>query len=228
MAPQAVMRLVQALAKLRPAASAPLPLPLTEDWGSWLIYAPQWWPLAEDEFESVWSTRPETRLSVFLSGKSYESPRWAQAYGHDYRFSGQRSTAKSWEESPTPVQSVWRSISRHPETFSQNAALVNYYLVSSKAEGPWLVQGDAERPEKERKPFADRIGSHSDDEKEAISRSPIFSHMSHPIFPSCYPMILLNLTSSSSLEHRSSRFLGTLRRITRDASASRPRRGSKG
>ena len=53
-----------------------------------------------DRFAAAWHLHPEHKPVIRMVGKPVEIPRWQQAYGADYRFSGQTSTA---EPVPAPL-----------------------------------------------------------------------------------------------------------------------------
>ncbi len=44
-------------------------------------------------FEELWALHPAGRQTIHLHGRAVKLPRWQQAYGMDYRFSGQTSRA---------------------------------------------------------------------------------------------------------------------------------------
>ena len=47
-----------------------------------------------DEFALAWELHPEVRPTIFLHGRAVAIPRYQQAYGADYHFSGQTSRAQ--------------------------------------------------------------------------------------------------------------------------------------
>lgn len=73
-------------------------------------------------FESVWDLHPEVRPSIQIVGGRLQVPRWHQAYGEDYRFSGQVT-----ESQPTPSLLMpllwWTQRAIHP---GLNGLLVNW------------------------------------------------------------------------------------------------------
>ena len=46
-----------------------------------------------DGFEALWALHPPGRQTIHVHGRAVKLPRWQQAYGMDYRFSGQTSRA---------------------------------------------------------------------------------------------------------------------------------------
>ena len=49
--------------------------------------------LGELPFERLWNLHPDQRPMIRMLGRLVQIPRWQQAYGRDYQFSGQVSTA---------------------------------------------------------------------------------------------------------------------------------------
>jgi len=47
----------------------------------------------DSEFETLWTLHPTERPTIKIHGKDVRIPRWQQAYGRDYRFSGTISSA---------------------------------------------------------------------------------------------------------------------------------------
>lgn len=76
-----------------------------------------------DDFESWWTLHPLEHHEIMMHGKSVAIPRWQQAYGRDYRFSGQVSPAKPL----TPEMGTflaWARNAIHPDL---NGVLMNWY-----------------------------------------------------------------------------------------------------
>lgn len=46
-----------------------------------------------DQFESLWNEHPATYREIMMHGKPVKTPRWQQAYGVDYHYSGQNNVA---------------------------------------------------------------------------------------------------------------------------------------
>ncbi len=49
--------------------------------------------LNNEQFETLWQLHPIEYQEIQLHGRLVKTPRWQQAYGNDYRFSGQTSRA---------------------------------------------------------------------------------------------------------------------------------------
>lgn len=47
----------------------------------------------EAGFEALWALHPETYHIIHIHGRQVETPRWQQAYGHDYRYTGNTNQA---------------------------------------------------------------------------------------------------------------------------------------
>jgi hypothetical protein len=45
------------------------------------------------DFDALWAMHPEGFDSIHMLGRPIELPRWQQAYGFDYHFSGRTSSA---------------------------------------------------------------------------------------------------------------------------------------
>jgi alkylated DNA repair dioxygenase AlkB len=74
-------------------------------------------------FEAEWSLRPDDRPTIHLHGRPVQIPRWQQAYGRDYRFSGQVSAAAPVPPLLEPLL-AWARAAIHP---SLNGLLLNWY-----------------------------------------------------------------------------------------------------
>lgn len=74
-------------------------------------------------FERLWDLHPDARQTVRVHGRPVELPRWQQAYGVDYRFSGQTSRAAPVPEALLPFLDWARAAldRRH------NSLLLNWY-----------------------------------------------------------------------------------------------------
>ena len=49
--------------------------------------------LDDDEFEDLWNFHPDEFLEIRIGGKWVKTPRWQQAYGKDYEYTGQVNRA---------------------------------------------------------------------------------------------------------------------------------------
>jgi alkylated DNA repair dioxygenase AlkB len=47
----------------------------------------------EAGFEALWALHPEGFHEIMMHGRKVETPRWQQAYGHDYRYTGNTNRA---------------------------------------------------------------------------------------------------------------------------------------
>jgi alkylated DNA repair dioxygenase AlkB len=74
-------------------------------------------------FAAAWTLHPEVRPTIVMHGRAVQVPRWQQAYGLDYRFSGQTSPATPVPPLLVPVLG-WVREAVHP---ALNALLVNWY-----------------------------------------------------------------------------------------------------
>lgn len=73
------------------------------------VLAPQLrWPI--DLFEEVWNLRPPKKHPIMIHGSWVETPRWNQAYGADYHFSGQTNKARPVPTILEPVHSWVREV----------------------------------------------------------------------------------------------------------------------
>lgn len=75
------------------------------------------------QFDRVRSLHPEARPSIHLHGRRVRLPRWQQAYGADYHFSGQTSRAIPLPELLAPLLD-WARAAVHP---ALNGLLLNRY-----------------------------------------------------------------------------------------------------
>lgn len=75
------------------------------------------------EFALAWELHPDVRPTIFLHGRAVAIPRYQQAYGADYHFSGQTSRALAV---PEPLQPLldWTRHAIHP---ALNGLLLNWY-----------------------------------------------------------------------------------------------------
>lgn len=87
---------------------------------------------SDEQFEQAWSLHPATRPTIFLHGRHVAIPRWQQAFGMDYQFSGQVSRAAPTPELLQPLL-AWARRVVHPEL---NGLLVNWYEGAGHYIGP--------------------------------------------------------------------------------------------
>ncbi|HUR53983.1 MAG TPA: alpha-ketoglutarate-dependent dioxygenase AlkB, partial [Gemmataceae bacterium] len=76
-----------------------------------------------ERFEDVWNLHPAEKPVIHMPGGLVETPRWQQAFGADYHFSGQTSTAAP----VPPVLEPLRDWSRGAIFSQLNGLLLNWY-----------------------------------------------------------------------------------------------------
>jgi alkylated DNA repair dioxygenase AlkB len=100
----------------------------------------------EAAFEVAWALHPEVKHEILMDGRLVETPRWQQAYGADYHYTGRVNKGLPVPPLIEPLMAwVWASL--EPGT---NGALLNWY------EGPGHY-----------------IGPHHDSVKQMAEGSPI-------------------------------------------------------
>lgn len=99
------------------------------------------------EFEALWNLHPEEYHTLFFHGKEVKTPRWQQAYGADYRYTGSKNNALPITDKLRPFYK-W---CRENIDFQLNGMLLNWYDGQSKH----------------------YIGAHRDDTRDLIKGSPI-------------------------------------------------------
>ena len=75
------------------------------------------------QFEEAWALHPEVKPTIHLHGRAVMIPRWQQAYGEHYHFSGQVSRALPVPAILQPLL-VWSRDAINP---ALNAPLLNWY-----------------------------------------------------------------------------------------------------
>jgi alkylated DNA repair dioxygenase AlkB len=103
--------------------------------------------LANDQFEVLWNHHPKDSNEILIHGRKVRIPRWQQAFGHDYRFSGSVNQALPVPDILAPFLS-WVREAVDPQL---NGLLLNWY--------------DAER--------GHYIGAHRDSRTGLIADTPI-------------------------------------------------------
>lgn len=99
------------------------------------------------QFEALWALHPETFHEIKMHGKLVKTPRWQQAYGADYKYTGNVNKALPVPPLLEPVH-AW--VREHVDA-RVNGLLLNWY--------------DAER--------AQYIGKHRDSTVDMIEGAPI-------------------------------------------------------
>jgi alkylated DNA repair dioxygenase AlkB len=122
---------------------------LSED--SWMDVYPDHVESDSTEIRDLWSLCPTVRDKVKIFGKEIPIPRFQRLYGdRDYRYSGITMIAD--KDIPTIVERCIEIARERAPEFQWNGALVNWYHDGSSY-----------------------VGAHSDDEKDLVRGSPIFS-----------------------------------------------------
>ena len=123
---------------------------------SWVVHQKNVMSLTKEEFDEMWLTKPSVRPQGYIMGKTVTFPRWTQAYGKDYAFSGQVASAISLNDAPEYITRLMSKIEEIDKSYSKhNGVLVNYYESTEE--------------------FSDYIGKHSDNEKGLCPNSDIIS-----------------------------------------------------
>lgn len=86
-------------------------------------HLPQHLGLKSEDFEALWGLHPEEFRSIRMHGRWVDLPRWQQAYGRDYQFSGQTSTAMALPSLLQPYVSLAQTCIDD----KLNGVLVNWY-----------------------------------------------------------------------------------------------------
>ena len=144
--------LAAGLTKLRPGSVVDVHK-LTTDGRSWVLHARRFWPSNSEQFEQIWASHPPSKPTGMIYGKPVTFHRYQQAYGYDYKFTGQVSKALPLSAAPSPAETVLHGLrSVESDAEPQNSALFNFYDGGS-----------------------DYMGAHSDDERQLHRGAPIFS-----------------------------------------------------
>lgn len=102
--------------------------------------------------EGLWEHRPENFNKVVIRGRTVETPRWQQAYGRDYYFTGMNHTALPIPEILQGFLDWANDLEEYKQFGSFNGILVNWYQDSSHY-----------------------IGPHSDDVRNLVPNTPILT-----------------------------------------------------
>ena len=127
-----------------------------DKYNSWVIHKPKWFPITELEFDQLKSLMPTTTHQVMMFGKLVDLPRMQLCYGQSYNYSG--TTSHAIEEIPELIQRAMNAVNKHYMKSTKTSqpiysmCLVNYYRNGN-----------------------DYIGPHSDDEKQLVPGTPIYS-----------------------------------------------------
>jgi len=121
---------------------------LDEEHALWASTLPETHVWKDAGFEEAWNLHPERRHVVMMFGKPVEVPRWQQAYGATYRYTGSSNTALSIPKLFVPLLNY----AKHEVDARLNGILLNWY------EGG-----------------GDYIGPHHDDTRDLIEGTPIMT-----------------------------------------------------
>jgi hypothetical protein len=85
--------------------------------------------LDEQEFGTAWELRPGYFHTIKMHGKLVTTPRWQQAYGKDYEYTGRVNTALPVETLTMPVPKIRAIVSWCRDRIDQrlNGLLLNWY-----------------------------------------------------------------------------------------------------
>lgn len=137
------------LRRLRPDVPVDIQ-PLMQSGRSWVALARGFAPSTSAQFRSVWQERPAEQPRGMIMGRMVTFPRWNQAYGFDYVFTGQVAKAK-----PVGEVGAFCGLLHEMQTIDPrlNSILANWYEASA---GHYM-------------------GPHSDDERQLVAGCPIVS-----------------------------------------------------
>lgn len=123
---------------------------------SWIIYKPEFFKLSKDEFEELKNMMPTTAHQVKLFDKLVDLPRLQLCFGQSYQYSG--TTSHAIQEIPQLIQKAMDMVNEHfMKSTKTNIPIYKMCLVNYYRNGN------------------DYIGFHSDDEKQIIPNTPIYS-----------------------------------------------------
>lgn len=127
--------------------------------------------ITDEQFDLLWSCKPDTRASVRIFGKDIIIPRYQLILGHDYHFSGKTHNTTQIEVTNPGHQLLLNLLMyvRQDTEQEYNGILVNFYRDGN-----------------------DYIGPHSDDTRDLVENSDIYSIT----FGDCRKFILKNKTST--------------------------------
>lgn len=74
-------------------------------------------------FDALWAEHPDAFHDIKMHGKLVRTPRWQQAYGADYRYTGNTNRALP----PTPRMDAWLAWAREAVDPRLNGLLLNWY-----------------------------------------------------------------------------------------------------
>ena len=106
--------------------------------------------LNEEQYQELWESHPIERNVIFIYNKQHKVPRWQQAYGKNYNFSGNTAIAKPI----TPLLEKYINWANEHEKKQGRVGGLNGILVN------WYQNGEH------------YIGWHSDDESQLMKNPP--------------------------------------------------------
>ena len=127
---------------------------LNSDRSSWVILCREFETCSSLEFEEIWSQHPKISQIVNIYGKMIKTPRYTVNYGQDYSYSGNTIKGNSFEE----YKDVTKLMNQVNEISASSGLNYNYKMCLVNLYEPEHY-----------------IGAHSDDEKQLVPNSPIFS-----------------------------------------------------
>lgn len=89
----------------------------------WETMIPKRLVFSAEQFQKLWNLHPATFPEITIHGRPVKTPRWQQAFGVDYHFSGQMSKARPLP----PVMMPLISWVRGTIDFRLNGVLLNWY-----------------------------------------------------------------------------------------------------
>lgn len=104
--------------------------------------------LTHEEFEELWNLKPESKLVLHLGGKDVVCPRYTKSYLNEYRYNSKPPEVES--VLPPIIQRIFDAVKEMCPRVNQ--CLVNWYEEDGY------------------------IGYHSDDTRQLVKKSPIFSY----------------------------------------------------
>lgn len=128
----------------------------TDNFNSWVVYKENWFDITDNEFNELVDMMPTQTHQVKIFDKLVDLPRLQLCFGQSYNYSG--TTSHAITEIPPIIQKALDAVNKDYMKATKtkvpiySMCLVNYYR-----------DGD------------DYIGFHSDDEKQLIPNTPIYS-----------------------------------------------------
>ncbi|MEO0895629.1 MAG: alpha-ketoglutarate-dependent dioxygenase AlkB [Bacteroidota bacterium] len=120
---------------------------LSEKQGIYLSQKVDPFSITEAHTEAIWNLHPEEFHELHIHGRKVKTPRWQQAYGRNYQYSGSRNNALPIPTSMKPFMDWCQQHIDH----SLNGMLLNWYDGAS----------------------SHYIGAHRDDVRDLVVNSPI-------------------------------------------------------